>query len=393
MNKKITIIVDNFPSAGRPVFVFVQQLVYAMVDQGSNISVVAPQSLTHALLRGEKLRPRVSIEHTALNNTFYVYRPYSLSFGMGHRFLYKLSAKFNKRSLTKTLDSIQPEILYGHFWHSAYKVKDYAIKNKIPLFVACGEGDDALEKLISNLSDKQKKQLANKVKGVICVSSENKRKCLEYGLSQERNTIVLPNCVDANLFHPMDKTIGRNELGIGENDFVISFTGAFIKRKGSKVLSDAIKKISNPQIKLIFMGKPLKGDDCTPDCPGIVYKSSTEHHQIPKYLNASDVFVLPTLKEGCCNAIVEALACGIPVISSNRPFNNDILNENNSIVVDPESVEAVANAISLMRNDKELYDKKKKYAEYHSGQYSIVERARKIKDFIYSFIDTKKIDT
>jgi glycosyltransferase involved in cell wall biosynthesis len=382
MNKRITIISDDFPSPGRPVFVFVQQLVFALVDQGVKVNVVAPQSLSHALLRGEKLRPRFSNEKTNNGNLFEVYRPFSISFGLGHRILYKIASKFNNYNLTKTLDAIQPEILYGHFWHNANLVREYSIKHRLPAFVACGEGDDALEELVENLSADEKKSLSNVVKGVICVSSENKRKCLEYLLSREDNTIVLPNCVDDSLFHPMDASNMRNQLGATDDDFVVSFTGAFIKRKGAKVLSDAIKMISDPQIKLIFMGKVVKGDESVPDCPGIVYMSSTEHDKMPEFLNASNVFVLPTLKEGCCNAIVEALACGIPVISSNRPFNDDILNDDNSIVVDPERADEVAAAINKMKNDKMFYAKKKKYTVQNSNQYSIVERAKKVAAFI-----------
>ncbi len=382
MNKRIAVIVDDFPSKGRPVFVFVQQLVFAMVDQGADITVVAPQSLTHALFRGEKLRPRILTASTSHGNEFQVYRPFSVSFGLGHKWLYKIAKRFNIKALTDCLKAIKPDILYGHFWHSAYKAMDYAIENKLPVFVACGEGDDALEELVTSMNTEQKKKLSKTVNGVICVSSDNKRKCLQFGLSRDENTIVLPNCVDDSLFRPADGTLCRKELGIEPDDFVISFTGAFINRKGSRILSEAVKKLEDQRIKLIFMGKPLKGDDCTPDCPGIVYLSSTEHDLMPRYLNASDVFVLPTLKEGCCNAIIEALACGIPVISSNRPFNDDILNDGNSLVVDPEDAKAVADAIAEMKGNRDLYSAKKKYALEHSNQYSITERARKIIKFI-----------
>ena len=92
--------------------------------------------------------------------------------------------------------------------------------------------------------------------------------------------------------------------------------------------------------------------------------------------------MLPTLKEGCCNAIVEALACGIPVISSDRPFNDDILDENNSIRVNPENVDAIAAAINKLVRDKACYVSLKKNAMDNSGEHSIVERAKAIIEFI-----------
>ena len=61
--------------------------------------------------------------------------------------------------------------------------------------------------------------------------------------------------------------------------------------------------------------------------------------------------MLPTLNEGCCNAVVEAMACGLPVVSSNRPFNWDILNAENAIMVEPTDINAIRNAIQLLKAD------------------------------------------
>ena len=70
-----------------------------------------------------------------------------------------------------------------------------------------------------------------------------------------------------------------------------------------------------------------------------------EHDVIAEYLNCADIFVSPTLAEGCSNSIVEAMACGLPIISSDLPFNHDILDEKNSILLDPVEVNEIALAI------------------------------------------------
>ena len=63
------------------------------------------------------------------------------------------------------------------------------------------------------------------------------------------------------------------------------------------------------------------------------------------------MFVLPTLAEGCCNAIIEALACGLPIISSDLDFNYDILDESCAILVEPNDVEGIKKAILRVKNE------------------------------------------
>ena len=382
MKKKICFLAEGFPSKGRPSFVFVQQLVFALVDLGYDISVIAPQSLSHALVRREKLLPKCTVVKTNKGNKFHVYRPYDFSFGNHLRSFSRKLEMMRKRSLAKILDDIKPDILYGHFWHVANKMTDYALTHNLPLFVACGEGDNALENLVSSLSTDKKAKLVRAVRGVISVSTENKRKCINFGLAKELDIVVLPNCVDDTLFHPTDGENLREELKLQKEDFLIAFVGGFIERKGPDRVLAAIRKLKDEHIKVMFIGKHIGGNFLNLDGKEVVYKGSLDHENLPLYLGASDAFVLPTLKEGCCNAIVEALACGVPVISSNRPFNDDILNKDNAILVDPESVDEIAKAIYTLKSEKETYCAKKEYVLSHCHEYSIIERAKKISQFI-----------
>lgn len=109
-----------------------------------------------------------------------------------------------------------------------------------------------------------------------------------------------------------------------------------------------------------------------------------KHDDVPLYLNAADVFVLPTLQEGCCNAVVEAMACGLPIISSNLPFNWDVLNLDNSIMVDPLNVEEIKQAIIKLRDDVQLRLAMSCAALEKAKELTIQERAAKILSFIQS---------
>ena len=174
----------------------------------------------------------------------------------------------------------------------------------------------------------------------------------------------------------------KQNLKIENNDFVISFVGSFVPRKGPDRIAQAIKNLNDPHIKVMFIGKPFSGYEYNFDCPGIIHKGALDHELLPQYENCADVFVLPTQKEGCCNAIVEALAMGLPVISSDGPFNDDILDDNNSIRVNPNDVEAITEAIRTLRDAPERRKAMSEYSLSRHSEYTIQGRAKRILFFI-----------
>ena len=119
-----------------------------------------------------------------------------------------------------------------------------------------------------------------------------------------------------------------------------------------------------------------------PDCPGILFKGRLPHQAIPVYLNAANVFVLPTLAEGCSNAIVEAMACGLPIISSNLPFNFDILTTNNALLIDPMNVQQIADAIKQLQEHPTLQQQMSAASMAAAKDLTIQKRVGKILDFI-----------
>lgn len=385
MANKIAVITSDFPAAGHPSYIFVEQLVNAMVDLGTQVAVIAPQSITRHLLRGVPKMLQKSQGITCAGNKYEIYRPYYMSLGNCPAIIERGLNAIRQHGVIKILKRINPDVLYTHFWENAMLVYKYANKHHMPLFVACGEGDEALENLNASLSSTQRKALRNAVNGVISVSSENKRKCIGYKLVDKNNIEVFPNCVNTELFKPNPNPDLKKKLGINEDDFIVAFVGGFIHRKGAKRVSEAIRKLNDRHIKSIFIGQPFANDSEIPECEGIVFKKSLDHDDIPAYLNCADVFVLPTLKEGCCNAIVEALSVGLPVISSIGSFNDDIIDNTNSIRVDPMDVDAIASAIKKIKDNTELRNNLKKNIREKRSQYSISGRARRIIEFITKY--------
>jgi glycosyltransferase involved in cell wall biosynthesis len=188
--------------------------------------------------------------------------------------------------------------------------------------------------------------------------------------------IVIPNAVNDRLFYPMNKEEAREKLGFNQDDFIVAFTGSFTHRKGVLRLAEAVKKVGG--VKTIYIGSgPLQ-----PNGEDILFKGRLPHNEIVCYLNAADAFVLPTLAEGCCNAIIEAMACGLPIISSALPFNDEILDNNNSIRIDPYSVDDIARAIKHLKDNPNVRKKMSEASVSKSKSLTIRTRAMNVLNFI-----------
>ena len=108
--------------------------------------------------------------------------------------------------------------------------------------------------------------------------------------------------------------------------------------------------MNDDTIKVIYIGS---GPD-QPVCDNIIFKNIVENKQLPKFLNASDLFVLPTLSEGSCNAIIEAMSCGLPIVSSDLPFNDEFLEDSNSIRINPLNIDEISSAIKRFQLNKKF---------------------------------------
>lgn len=379
MKPTACIVADGYPYNGNSEFAFVKELVDELARQGVEISVVSPQSLLGIWFRGNKRAP-LSYHYDIDRQQVKVYRPYSLSFG--GRFA-KLQYRLNSVVINRLIHKqhLHFDAYYGHFWHSGYQLYPIAKKQKSPLFVASGESHIFLADAFKAT---EIKHFLDYVNTVICVSSKNKDESIKLGLTSKEKCVVLPNGYNEHTFYPVDKEKCRKKFGFSPELFLVAFLGAFIERKGADRVSSAIKLIGDDSIKGIFIGKAQEGN--TPHEPApetAIHTGYVPHEHLRDLLCCADAFVLPTYQEGCCNAIIEAIACGLPIISSNRPFNYDILDDTNAIMVNPESVEEIAAAIKQLKDDVALRERLAEGSKSRAKCLSIAGRAQKIKDILF----------
>ena len=286
-----------------------------------------------------------------------------------------LKDRLRRRAIATAVKKIGPQdAYYCHFWNNGYDLYKAVGALARPLIVATGESTIHLRN-----ADKGFHQA---VKGVVCVSTKNMEESIRLGLTRKEKCIVLPNAIDTNVFHKMDKQQCRQELGIDPRLFVVIYVGQLIKRKGYDRLAAAIDKLDDQEIGVVFLGKAKEGKE--PQCKGIIHRGFASQKDIAKYLNAADVFVLPTQAEGCCNAIVEAMACGLPIISSDLPFNHDILDSQNALFINPNNVAEIAEAIKTIKDNKALQVTLATNSLEKSQNLTLPDRARRIITFINS---------
>lgn len=203
---------------------------------------------------------------------------------------------------------------------------------------------------------------------------------------------VIPNGPDLRVFHQYDKAECRREYGFDKDDFIVAFVGRFIHRKGAKRVEEAILKLKDTAVKAIFIGSTMADEDIAQEPCGneVIFKGVVPHHNIPRLLSAADIYVLPTLAEGCSNSIVEAMACGLPIVSSDRDFNYDVLDFSNAILVNPLSIDEIAMAIKKLKDNEKLRIAMSESSLAKATELSFEKRVDKILGIVESSISSYK---
>lgn len=381
MKRKI-LFVSGYPNnIDKYLYVFFRNLIFALADIGVECYVVSPVSVTKYRRRVFAI-PKEEVQFTSKGNKVYVKYPRFISTSS------KQVGKFNTGYLTnmnyinaviKAVKELKIDFdaVYGHFFISgglaAIKVGNML---DIPSFVAYGECD--WESQVVGQYRNLKKSDIEGLSGVISVSQKNTAELNDAGIFEGIPIATFENAVDMSLFGNCSKQEARKKFNLPQDKFIVGFVGGFIERKGDKRLLEACRGIDD--VYLAFAGR---GAD-KPEGENVVFVDSVNHEEIGDFLCAVDVFCLPTFNEGCCNAVLEAMAAGKAIISSDLPFNDGVLTNENSIRINPNSIDEIREAIIKLRDDKALREKLSQKAKEDSKNFTIEKRAEKILDFMKS---------
>ncbi len=344
---KILFVTMGYPSKSNPSrLVFLKNLIDEMVDQGNQCVVIAPARI----LKSYEVRlPYYEEQITKKGNKVLVYYPKYISAWMKAKSNRDLLRNLSVLSFIKAVErtvvknKLSFDCIYSHFlWVSAMAAVCIGDKYNVPVFGAAGE---STFEAFSGFERKEVIKYLNELTGIISVSSENKNILLNNEVLNEKQISVFPNAVDSSRFVPRDKNEARHKFGIPKDAFVAGFVGHFIERKGPLRVEEATRRAG---VNVIYAGK----GDQKPKGDHVLFCDMVEPEYMPVFFSAADVFVLPTQNEGCCNAIIEAMACGLPIISSNLPFNMDVLDNSCSILIDPDNINEITEAITTIKNDK-----------------------------------------
>ena len=158
---------------------------------------------------------------------------------------------------------------------------------------------------------------------------------------------------------PVESTFSRAQLGFKQSDVIVSSSGRITKDKGYEHLSKVIKNITDDNLKFIIIGDSnyldeLKTDLAKEIAHGRVILTGFSK-DVYKYLNISDIFVLPTLHETLSVSLLEAAAVSLPLISCNVGGVPEVIENNvNGLLVEPGDIEAMQKAIETLAADEQL---------------------------------------
>lgn len=262
-----------------------------------------------------------------------------------------------KKALEKLLETEDIDIIHGHYLFPAGAAAvEVGNEHGIKTYVTA-HGSDMFEVYKKQpIMRSTIKNVLKKADCVLAVSNALRHEIIATGVEGiSDKTRICWNSVDIDKFSPKENNSFRQENGLTDKPIVL-FVGNLIKRKNVESLLEA-KKIANSDYYLVIVGdgplfKKLKKTVVDDNIRDVIFTGSRT--DVENIIPSCDVLVLPSLSESFGLVLIEALACGKPVIGSNVGGITEIITDDVGLLVNPNKISSIASAIDKVINDDEF---------------------------------------
>lgn len=262
-----------------------------------------------------------------------------------------------KKALENLLEKEDIDIIHGHYLFPAGAAavevgQKYGIKTYVT-----AHGSDMFELYKSQpLMRSTIRTVLKDADRVLAVSNALKHEIVATGVvGIADKTKISLNSVDINKFSSKENDSFKKEFKLTDKPIVM-FVGNLIKRKNVDSLLEA-KKIANSDYYLVIVGdgplsKKLQKKVEEDNIRDVIFTGSRD--DVENIIPSCDVLILPSFSESFGLVLIEALACGKPVIGSDVGGITEIINENVGLLVNPKKVSSIAKAVDKIINDDDL---------------------------------------
>jgi glycosyltransferase involved in cell wall biosynthesis len=200
---------------------------------------------------------------------------------------------------------------------------------------------------------------------IIARSDELRNLAVTLG-ANPKHARMFPNGVDVEVFSPGDQALARRALDLPLARPVILSAGRLVEVKGHQYAIRALGLLrdESSEAELVLAGEAGRGlASCEEDLRQLAARLGVADSvrflgwvppaTLAQWMSAADVFCLPSLREGCPNAVIEAMACGTPVVASDVGMVRELVRtEDFGFVVAPRDPAALARALKLALHRK-----------------------------------------
>ncbi|UCG57498.1 MAG: glycosyltransferase [Phycisphaerales bacterium] len=396
---RLLAVTHDFPNEGNTgLGIFAARQLLEMRRQGADITVLVPMVWCPGWLNSFKrwsiYNHRWRCEYEGL---VAITAPYLRLPGKWYRPLAQRSVYHAIRNKAIQLHKAKPfSAIYSRF---LYPEGYAAVRiSKILGIPAVGVGAGSEVNVLPHESRLLKRDLVDILNGLDGVLASGPAVAAGISKMSNKEALVVHGVVDLEEFSPApDKVSVRRELGLAPDKLIVLYVGGFLACKGVCELIEAsarvLKQVPNTVVKMCGSGRQegkMRQMIEERNAGGAIeIVGRVDPQQVHKWMQASDVLVLPSYAEGMPNVVMEAMACGLPVVASAvGGLPQEVGDCEGAILIAPKSVDALEQAMLRVIGDETLRRRmqlaSRKRAEERFG---VRRNARIVLDFLSEVVE------